>query len=60
MALDYGADIVYSEEIIDKSILATERSVNSKQYFLKQKNYPLRPNNELKTKTHFPLSLFYI
>jgi tRNA-dihydrouridine synthase 2 len=28
LALEYGADIVYSEEIIDKSILATQRIVN--------------------------------
>jgi hypothetical protein len=28
LALEYGADIVYSEEIIDRSILATQRLVN--------------------------------
>ena len=29
LALEYGADIVYTEEIIDKRILASERSENS-------------------------------
>merc|ERR1712020_422517 len=29
LALDYGADIVYSEEIIDKRILASERTENT-------------------------------
>lgn len=31
MALRYGADIVYSEEIIDWKLLRTKRQVNGKQ-----------------------------
>jgi len=33
LALDYGADIVYTEELIDKKLLRSIRRENGKIYF---------------------------
>lgn len=39
LALDYGADIVYTEELIDRKLLRSIRRENGKMHFFLFKNY---------------------
>lgn len=39
LSLDYGADIVYSEELIDWKLLRCERKINGKSIFKRTNPY---------------------
>lgn len=42
LSLDYGADIVYSEELVDRKLLRAERRINGKlKIYLNTFQYPI-------------------